>query len=227
LLEEAIALARHLGDSCILAVSLDHLGELRIQEGDLAGARSALEESLVLTAEGASGPVFWPLYLVLSNFGELAVAEGELDTATAFYERSLNLARAQQDGFRSVPLRRLGQLAIDRGDLAIAHDCLAESLIVARERGRSGWGVAPVLALLANLAMAEAKPGRALRLAGAAIGLREEHQALLQPTETARLEAWIGSARSALGEAAAAMAWAEGHAMTLDQAEAYALEKAS
>jgi tetratricopeptide (TPR) repeat protein len=218
-----VALARQLGDGCILAVSLDHLGELRIQEGDLAGARSALEESLALTAEGAGGLVFWPLYLVLSNLGELAIAEGDPDTAAAFYERSLKLARAQQDGFRSVPLRRLGQLAIDRGDLVMAHDCLAESHVVARERGRSGWGVAPVLALLAYLAMAEAKPGRALRLAGAAIGLREEHQALLQPTETARLDAWIVLARSALGTAAAAKAWEEGRVMTLDQAVAYAV----
>ena len=84
------------------------------------------------------------------------------------------MARARQDGFRHVPLRLLGQLAIDQGDLALAHDLLAESLVVAREWGKAGWGVAPVLAHLADLAMAEAQPGRALRLAGAAVGLRED-----------------------------------------------------
>jgi len=116
-------------------------------------------------------------------------------------------------------------LAIDRGDLTVAHGLLAESLVAARERGKAAWGVAPALTHFANLAMADGQPGRALRLAGAAYGLREEHQARLQPTETARLETWIGSARGALGEAAAARAWADGHAMTLDQAEAYALER--
>jgi non-specific serine/threonine protein kinase len=227
LLEEAVALARHLGDSCLLAVALDHLGELRVQEGDLAEARSALQESLALTPEEASGPVFWPVYFVLSNLGELAEVEGDQNTAAAYYERSLDLARAHHDGFRAVPLRRLGQLAIDRGDRALAHELFAESVVAACERGKAAWGVSPALSHLANLAMAAGQPDRALRLAGAANGLREEHQAQLLPTDAARLETWIGSARSALGEAAAARAWAEGHAMTLDRAMAYALERRS
>ena len=56
LLEEAVELARHLGDSCLLALSLHHLGELRVQQGDLAGARSALQESLALTRSLQPGP---------------------------------------------------------------------------------------------------------------------------------------------------------------------------
>jgi tetratricopeptide (TPR) repeat protein len=211
--------------SRLLAVPLNHLGELLVQEGDLSGARAALEESLALNAEDAVRAVFWPPYVGLFNPGEVAEIEGDPDTAAAFYGRSLQGARARQDGFRTVPLRLLGQLAIDRGDLALAYDLLAESLVVACEWGKAGWGVAPALANLADLAMAEAQPGRALRLAGAAVGLRDERQARLQPSQTRRLEARIGSARSALGEAAAATAWAEGHAMTLDQAMAYALQR--
>jgi non-specific serine/threonine protein kinase len=171
--------------------------------------------------------VFWPPYFALYNLGEVADLEGDPDAAAALWERCLELARVHQDGFRTVPLRLLGQLALDRGDLVRAHDLLAESVLVARNWGKGAGGETAALALLANLAMAEAQPARALRLAGAAIGLREEHQARLQPTETARLETWIGSARRAVGEAAAATAWAEGHAMTVDQAVAYALEKPS
>jgi predicted ATPase len=58
---------------------------------------------------------------------------------------------------------REAQLAIDRGDLALAYDLLAESLVVAREWGKAGWGVAPALANLAELAMAD---GRGERLGG-------------------------------------------------------------
>ena len=76
LLDEAVALARHLGDSSLLAVPLNHLGELLVQEGDLAGARSALEESLALNAEGADRSVFWPPYVGLYNLGEVAAIEG-------------------------------------------------------------------------------------------------------------------------------------------------------
>jgi non-specific serine/threonine protein kinase len=225
LLEEAVTLARQLGDSSLLAISLNHLGELRVQEGDLAAARSALEESLAMNVDGPDRQGFLPPYFALYNLGEVADLEGDPDTAEALWERCLELARAHQDGFRTVPLRLLGQLALDRGDLERAHDLLAESVLVARDWGKAARGEAPALALLAKLAMAEAQPERALRLAGAAIGLREEHQARLQPTEIVRLEAWIGSARSAVGEPAAARAWTEGHAMTLDQAVAYALER--
>src|SRR5215471_19543205 len=102
------------------------------------------------------------------------------------------------------PLRLLGQVAIDLGDFMRAHALLAESLIVARDWGKAGWGVAPVLVNLAELAVAEGQPERALRLAGAAAGLREQRQARLQPTEAARLEGRVKSARSMLGDAAAA-----------------------
>jgi tetratricopeptide (TPR) repeat protein len=110
LLDEAVALARYLGDSSLLAVPLNHLGELLVQEGDVAGARSTLEESLALNAEGADRSVFWPPYVGLYNLDEVAAIEGDADAAAGFYERSLEMARAQQDGFRHVPLRLLGQL---------------------------------------------------------------------------------------------------------------------
>ena len=71
---------------------------------------------------------------------------------------ALQLARAQQDGWRSVVLRRLGQVALNRGDVAAAHDALTESLGVARDWGTPGWSIAPTLAHLANLAVAKVSP---------------------------------------------------------------------
>ncbi len=223
LLEEAVALARQLGDRCVLAISLSHVGELRMHARDLVGARHAVEESLALTAEPADCPQYWPRQRVLSLLGELAELEGDWDAASSFYEQSLKLARAQRDQFRSVILRHMGQLALNRGDLAAARTQLNESLMVAHE-ALVGWGIAPALAHLAGLAMAEDQPVRAIRLAGAATGLREKHQARLLPIDAARLETVIEPARCALGEVGAANAWADGRAMTTDQAVAYALE---
>jgi ATP/maltotriose-dependent transcriptional regulator MalT len=162
--------------------------------------------------------------VALYNLGEVAAYEGNPDAAAAFHERSIELASARQDGFRTVPLRLLGQLAIDLGDLARARALLAESLLVARDWGKAGWGVAPALVNLAELAVAEGQPERALRLAGAAAGLREARQARLQPTESARAEARVGSARRTLGDLAATKAWSEGKSMTLDEAVDYALQ---
>jgi DNA-binding CsgD family transcriptional regulator/tetratricopeptide (TPR) repeat protein len=227
LLEEAVALARRIGDNSLLAVPLNHLGELLIQEGDLAGARAALEESLASNTDEAGRAVFWPSYVGLYNLGEVATMEGDAAAAAAYYQRSAELAQARQDGFRHVPLRLLGQVAIDQGHLDAAHEFLTASLIAAREWGKAGWGVAPVLAHLANLAMAEGQPARALCLAGAAVGLRERRQAKLQSTDTVRLEVWMESARSTLGEEVSSAAWAAGYAMTLEQAANYALEAPS
>jgi len=56
LLEEAVAIARQQDDSCLLAVSLSHVAEVRMHEGDLDGARHAVEESLALTADAPDLP---------------------------------------------------------------------------------------------------------------------------------------------------------------------------
>ena len=159
-LEEAVALARMLNERGLLAYALNYLGELRVQERNLAAARSALEESLALTEEGATLP-YWPRYRVLYNLGELAEVSGDWAAAMSFYEQSLQLARAQQDGWRSVVLRRLGQVALNRGDVAAAHDALTESLEVSLDWGTPGWSIAPVLAHMATLAVAMADPYRA------------------------------------------------------------------
>jgi non-specific serine/threonine protein kinase len=223
LLEEGVALARQLGDRCLLAISLSHVGELRMHEGDIVEARHAVEESLALTAEAADCQQYWPRHRVLSLLGELAELDDDWDAASSFYEESLEMARALRDQFRSVILRHLGQLDLNRGDLAAARTRLNESLVVAHE-ALVGWGIAPTLAHLAGLAMAEDQPVRAIRLASAATGLREKHRARLLPIDAARLETVIEPARCALGEVGAANAWADGRAMTTDQAVAYALE---
>jgi hypothetical protein len=61
LLEQAVEEARRLGDGSLLAVPLNHLGELLVQEGDLAGARAALEESVELNVDGADHRVLAPV----------------------------------------------------------------------------------------------------------------------------------------------------------------------
>ncbi len=223
LLEEAVTLARLLDDGSLLMFALNYLGQVHVQEGNLAGARSALEEGLALAEQGASLP-YWPRNRALYDFGELAEAHGDWSAALSFYERSLKLAREQGDGWRSVVLRRLGQVALNRGDVAAAHDALTESLEVASDWGQPGWSIAPTLAHMASLAVAKAEPDRALRLAAAAVALREKYQARLPLRDTARLEAGISYARGVLGEVDAADAWAAGYAMPADQAVAYALE---
>ena len=58
---------------------------------------------------------------------------------------------------------------------------------------------------------------------GAAEALREEIGSPLEQEEQARYDQDVAAARQALGDDAFAMDWAEGRAMTMEQAIQYAL----
>ena len=60
---------------------------------------------------------------------------------------------------------------------------------------------------------------------GVAAAIRESLGMLLVPTERVRLARDRASMRATLGEAMLAETWAEGRAMTLEQAVAYALDE--
>jgi hypothetical protein len=77
---------------------------------------------------------------------------------------------------------------------------------------------------LAAVAVAQAQRERAARLFGTAEELRAAMGALLPPAERAEHDRAAAAIRTALGAAAFAAAWAEGRAMSLDEAVADALE---
>jgi hypothetical protein len=115
-------------------------------------------------------------------------------------------------------------LAYRQGDYAAARSLHEEGLAIFRELGDKG-GIAQSLESLAGLAAVWGRGlERAARLWGAAAALREAIGAPLPPSEREKYEREVGAARAALGEEAFASAWAEGEAMTLEQAIAYALE---
>jgi hypothetical protein len=87
-------------------------------------------------------------------------------------------------------------------------------------------GTAECLEGFAALASAMGLAGRAARLFGAAEGLREGIGAPGAPSELEANRRSVSRARKMLPEEAFAAAWAEGRAMSLEQAIAYALEEA-
>ncbi len=80
------------------------------------------------------------------------------------------------------------------------------------------------LAYLGILVIREGNAARAARLAGAAEAVNPYVRALLPPDQTADLEACLAESRATLGEATFAAAWAEGKAMSYEQAVEYALQ---
>jgi hypothetical protein len=78
---------------------------------------------------------------------------------------------------------------------------------------------------LAMVAAGQGQPERVLCLAGASARLRDGTSAEPSQIEQAELESVLAPIRHELGEAAVAAAWAEGQAMTLEEAIEYALEE--
>jgi non-specific serine/threonine protein kinase len=220
-LDEALAIARHVGDPRLLTPTLATLGFVARVQDDYAAARPALEEGLTLARE--VGDTFHTA-MALHHLGLLALeADREVDAAWSLNEQSLALYR--QIGNRrmvGVVLGNMGRVARARGDLAGARALLAETVTVLDDVGDLG----PMPQMLYTLAAVDADVGRierAVRLQAAATKLEEIVGTRVWPANLRERDSWLGRARAALGEASFARAWAEGQAMTTEQAVAYAL----
>jgi hypothetical protein len=147
-------------------------------------------------------------------------------------------------------LGRLADVALEQRDWTAAQAHVVESLAMARDAGLDGTAqLAVALEAQAALAAARGAAGRALRLAGAAAALRARpnrrvassvqakpsglvHLSLTQERldrtlaapDQATLERRLAPARQALSAEERATTWAEGQAMTREQAIAYALD---
>jgi hypothetical protein len=160
----------------------------------------------------------------LHHLGLLA-ADADRDTAAAnrLLHQSLEMyRRLGLSRFSALLLQALGDLAISSGDRDRARPLLTESLqLMTQVTERLGLHLA--VDSLAHVALDEGEAERAVRLAGAAARLRALRGTRDWPAVERRREAWLAVARQALPAATFSAAWAEGQAMTQDQAVAAAL----
>ena len=221
LLQEALAMSKELGDGNGAAYALGNLAWLASHQRDYDRARTLLEESRALFQESGDR---YGLARSLHQLGILAEYEGDYPQARSLYEQTLGLFR-ELGNHREVSwtLHGLGFLALCEQDFARARALLTESLALFCDM-EEGWGKVRSLERFANLAMAEGQVTRAVRLLGSADAAREIMGASQPSSEREEQDQIVAAARSALEENAFAAAWAEGRAMSLEQAVAYALE---
>jgi predicted ATPase/class 3 adenylate cyclase len=217
----ALALHRRVGDDWSGAQALRMLGRLAHWQGAPAD-RARLEEALTTARRlGDRREVAGALV----GLGEAAEAAGDAAAARAALEEGLALHRelGNANGLAAGQVK-LGRLALGQGDPAGARARFVAGLRAAQE---SGFLQLLVEALegLAAVAAAKGRAARALRLASAAAALRAPGELRPAPAERAELEQWLTPSRTVLGAEGAALAWAEGQGMTLEQAIADALEE--
>lgn len=150
--------------------------------------------------------------------------KGHDPEALRFQDQAVDLWRAAGDRQGTATgLHRLGAMAVCDGRYEAARAYLTESIAISRDLGHPR-GVAAALMGFVQLALALNQPRRALRLAGEAEAIYQAAGAPLPPRDQANFERKVGAARKRLPQAEGETAWAEGQAMSLQQAVAYALE---
>jgi predicted ATPase/DNA-binding SARP family transcriptional activator len=219
--EERLQLYSQLGDRQGIAHSLANLGTLATCVGDLERAGPLLEQSVALSREvGAPHD----LAVAIMNLGDLALSEGDYARADTLFDESLELHRAA--GYPvgvTLCLGNLGTAALLQHRYDDAFSYLAENMRMSDELGfkyNIGYGLAGI----ASINAAHGSWKRAARLLGAANALTAEVGATPEPLERRILETTATCVRAQLGASAFTTAHAEGHAMSLQDAVAYALQ---
>jgi predicted ATPase/DNA-binding SARP family transcriptional activator len=219
--EESLAIFREVGDRWGLAVAFCAVaGAATIFQGNDALGGPLYEASLAIFREFGDN---WGISLALRGLARLAFRHGEYAAARSRIEEALRIQREAGAKWEiAQSLVGLGGVLQSQGDDERAAAVFQEGLALNRELG-SRYGVAMSLGGLGWVAVAQGQPERAARLFGQVEVLREASGVPIFELVRSLWESMVDTARGALSEEAFARAWAEGRAMTLEEAIADAL----
>jgi len=226
LFEECLARARGIRSRWHIAWHLRNLGRVAYGQGDFEQARQFHEESLAQFRQiNATRDIAWGFFEVST----VALYQGDYSHSIALAEESLRLFDAVRDkGGIAWMAGTLGWVALKQGDVEQAVSCFTQGLMAFQAFGDKQNIVRHIEGLAASSAKAQGQAvlvtQRAARLFGAASALRDAIGMHLSVADRSLYEPYLAAARAQLDEATFAAAWAEGEAMTLEHAIAYALE---
>jgi DNA-binding CsgD family transcriptional regulator len=214
--KESLTLNRELGNTRIIAYSLFSLAQMsRLSEGDLAQARTWLDESFALFGELGDKE---GMASCLNLRGMLALDEGDMARARLRVEQALALFQEMQlQHGATLSLYALAQVTEASGNHMDSQALYEQGIVLARESGNKHTVIFGLEGLAAAVAV-QGKYAWAAHLWGAAEARREMIGVPLPPIERASYNRAVIAARTRLGEQAFAAAWAQGRTMELQQA---------
>jgi non-specific serine/threonine protein kinase len=218
--EASLALRDRLGESAEVAEALRWLGNARHVLGDRDAALAALEESLALSRKLADDP---GVANSLSSVGAMHWREGDLRTARPFLEESLAIRRRiGEPRTLAQALANLGILAYTEEDFGGARPLLREALENLIRIGAKG----DFPLVLTHLGSLEACSGQARLgtvLSAAADVQFTAHGVAEEPGHLSYRDRARARVEQELTVEEFDAAWAEGRALTLEEAIALAL----
>ncbi len=216
LFEESLTIQKELGNKQGIAHSLSQLAQtLFVSQGDQARISMLLEECLALSQEvGFKEGI--AAYCYLS--GQIALCQSDIVLAYTLAKKSVDLYK--EIGHRhgtAESLAGLGKVVAAQGDYAGAQKLYEESLAISGELGEK-WVIAVCLVELGEVVAAQRQLAWAAQLWGASEALRDVIGIPIPPIKRADYDHSVSAARAHLGERPFAIAWAQGHSMTPEQA---------
>jgi tetratricopeptide (TPR) repeat protein len=161
LVEESLALYRHLGDDAGAAFALLVLGRTAVSQGDLVRGETLVEESLGMFRQRGDT---WGIARAFIVLGDKNLFQGAVERAESRFRIGLEIARDLQDAEGvALSLLYLGRAAHMRGEEVHASTLLEESLTVF-EASNDSRGVAEVLLEMGRVAHFRGNDKRALTL---------------------------------------------------------------
>jgi tetratricopeptide (TPR) repeat protein len=198
---------------------LTYLGMVAYNQEDYASARACYEKGLAIRRELGDK---LGITHSLNALGYIACCQGDYTVARTLCEESLTTGRELGDRSAiALALCTLGAVASGQGDYVVARAHSEESLAIAWEL-RDRRVIVACLQELAKIACAQGQPKRAACIYGAAEALCEATGVPLSPVQRALYERAVAAVRATLDEDVLAEAWAEGRAMSLEEAISYA-----
>jgi predicted ATPase/Tfp pilus assembly protein PilF len=217
--DESLAIRRGLGDDSGISVSLGNLGLVARDERDLAGAEAMLREAIA-TRERLGDRQ--RVAVVRHNLALVLFDAGDLDGARSELQRALTTARELGDRLETAnALSDLGFVEETAGRLDRAAALQGEALTIAARIEAKGL-VAQAIDGAAGIVALRGDAPAAATLWSAAMRIRHEARYSMLAADRRRVEAETEAARAITDATAWDTAWAEGEALTLDEAIARA-----
>ncbi len=223
--EEALRLAREVGNKTWLGLALINMaGTVEMEHGDPKTAQAYGEEGLqLLKAQGNH----WTFAYALLGMGRFAARQGNYAEARSRFEDCLPLFTKLNDRHRTIMVRsEVAHLERRQGHIAQAKSLYRETILQWQDLGHRA-AIAHELECLAMIAKVQEEEQRAARLFGSAEALREDINTPMTPFERVEYDREVNDLHANMDEAVFAKAWAEGRAMSMEQAILLATEDLS
>jgi ATP/maltotriose-dependent transcriptional regulator MalT len=224
--EQALAMYQAQGNTVRIGWQLLFLGYLTQQERDYARAAHLAEQSLRLQRQAEDR---WGISSALFCLADAVYVQGDVTRAAELLEEALAIARELGNlwgaGRRLV---RLGQITLSQdaqteNNLGRAMALIQEGMSACRTAGDQ-WGISMALVGLAGAAVRRGEHERAALLLGAVETRRNTIGAALWLVDQLEYQKTAAAARAALSAELFGAALAQGQAMTLEDAIAFAQE---